>query len=355
MLTPKRITSESETYFPARKNTDSSRELKFITELGRSLLFTVHPKKVASRVAEAIGLETDALICAVVVELEHIGLVSSAFMSGTLETDQDFLNKNRLNKWLEFLPPQVSVWQADEQEFLLKSNTHGFEYVSPLHINGEVKGALIVGFGKKSNCAESAQRLIDAATQMTAMSINLSAHYEAAINTSINQARAEHRRFTEAILDALPVSIYVIDRDYRIVTWNRHREIGVQGIPRDSVIGRDVFQVLAKYPQGRLRQEFERAFRTGQLERIEQRTTDDNGAPKHWMVSKIPMRDRETDEITHVITVGEDITLRVEAIHNSCRARPRVIACRCCAFAGSPPAGMTRNAARLVGTLDAST
>ena len=320
MLTPKRITSESETYFPARKNTDSSRELKFITELGRSLLFTVHPKKVASRVAEAIGLETDALICAVVVELEHIGLVSSAFMSGTLETDQDFLNKNRLNKWLEFLPPQVSVWQEDEQEFLLKSNTHGFEYVSPLHINGEVKGALIVGFGKKSNCAESAQRLIDAATQMTAMSINLSAHYEAAINTSINQARAEHRRFTEAILDALPVSIYVIDRDYRIVTWNRHREIGVQGIPRDSVIGRDVFQVLAKYPQGRLRQEFERAFRTGQLERIEQRTTDDNGAPKHWMVSKIPMRDRETDEITHVITVGEDITMRVEAIHAVGRA-----------------------------------
>ena len=320
MLTPKRITSESETYFPARKNTDSSRELKFITELGRSLLFTVHPKKVASRVAEAIGLETDALICAVVVELEHIGLVSSAFMSGTLETDQDFLNKNRLNKWLEFLPPQVSVWQEDEQEFLLKSNTHGFEYVSPLHINGEVKGALIVGFGKKSNCAESAQRLIDAATQMTAMSINLSAHYEAAINTSINQARAEHRRFTEAILDALPVSIYVIDRDYRIVTWNRHREIGVQGIPRDSVIGRDVFQVLAKYPQGRLRQEFERAFRTGQLERIEQRTTDDNGAPKHWMVSKIPMRDRETDEITHVITVGDDITMRVEAIHAVGRA-----------------------------------
>ncbi len=320
MLTPKRITSESETYFPARKNTDSSRELKFITELGRSLLFTVHPKKVASRVAEAIGLETDALICAVVVELEHIGLVSSAFMSGTLETNQDFLNKNRLNKWLEFLPPQVSVWQADAQEFLLKSNTHGSEYVSPLHINGEVKGALIVGFGKKSDCAESAQRLIDAATQMTAMSINLSAHYEAAINTSINQARAEHRRFTEAILDALPVSIYVIDRDYRIVTWNRHREIGVQGIPRDSVIGRDVFQVLAKYPQGRLRQEFERAFLTGQLERIEQRTTDDNGAPKHWMVSKIPMRDRETDEITHVITVGEDITMRVEAIHAVGRA-----------------------------------
>ena len=27
---------------------------------------------------------------------------------------------------------------------------------------------------------------------------------------------------------------YVKDRDYRIVTWNRHREVGVLGLPRDS-------------------------------------------------------------------------------------------------------------------------
>jgi len=278
MLAPKRIVSESETYIPVRKNTNSSSELKFITELGRSLLFTVHPKKVASWVAEAIGRETDALVCALVVELEHIGLVSSAFMAKTSETSQNFLNKSRFQKWLEFLPPQISVLHESTQEFLLKGKTHGFEYVSPLHINGEVKGALVVGFEKKKDCTETAQRLIDAATQMAAMSVNLSAHYEAAINTSINRAREEHRRFTEAILDALPVSIYVIDRDYRIVTWNRHREIGVQGISRDSVLGRDVFQVLAKYPQGRLREEFERAFRTGQIERIEQRTMDEKGA-----------------------------------------------------------------------------
>ncbi len=56
MLAPKRIRSERETSLTTRKNTDSSRELKFITELGRGLLVTVHPKKVALRVAEAIRL-----------------------------------------------------------------------------------------------------------------------------------------------------------------------------------------------------------------------------------------------------------------------------------------------------------
>ena len=95
----------------------------------------------------------------------------------------------------------------------------------------------------------------------------------------------------------------------------------MQGIPRDSVIGRDVFEVLSKQPQAaNCKQEFERAFETGRIERIEQRTIDEGGTTNHWMVSKVPMRDKETKEITHVITVGEDVTVRVEAIHAVGRA-----------------------------------
>lgn len=320
MLAPKQVKRDAESFSSVGENTDSTRELKFITELGRSLLFTVHPKKVVSRIAQAIRSETGAEICAVVVELEHIGLVSCAFTRAE-KAKPNFLHKDRFRKRLEFLPPQVSHAQQNEREFLIKGKSHSIEYVSPLHINGEVKGVLIVGFKEKQDCAETAKRLIDAATQMAAMSINLSAHYEAAINTSINQARKEHRKFTESILDALPVSLYVIDRDYKIVTWNRHREVGAQGIPRDLVIGRNVFEILSKYPQSALQHEFERAFRTGKIERIEQSTIDaGSGATKHWMVSKIPMRDAETKEITHVITVGEDITMRVEAIHAVGRA-----------------------------------
>ncbi|HVE55737.1 MAG TPA: ATP-binding protein [Pyrinomonadaceae bacterium] len=302
------------------KETDASSELKFITELGRSLLVTVHPKKVASRVAEAVCRQTRAKTCVVVVELEQIGLVSGTFAFENNATKQNILHKRRFEKWLGILPPQISVWAEKDAEFLLKDKAQEFEYVSPLHINGEVKGALIVGFAAKSDCSETAKRLVDAATQMAAMSINLSAHYESAINTSITRAREEHRKFTESVLDALPVSIYVIDRDYQIVTWNRQREIGTQGMPREAVIGRNVFQVFAKYPQARLKQEFERAFRTGNIERIEQQTVDQSGATQHWMVSKIPMRDEVSGEVTHVITVGEDVTMRVDAIHAAGRA-----------------------------------
>lgn len=313
------VKKQARPFSPVGEADEPSAELRFISDLGRSLLFTVHPKKVASRVAGAIQDGVLAESCAFAAELENIGVVSCGFDEKG-ELNANFLDKARFEKWLELLPPQVGYCEENSDEFLLTSTDHKLEYVSPLHINGEIKGAIIVGFSKKQEFSEAKGRLIDAATQMAAMSVNLSAHYEAAINSSISQAREEHRRFTEAVLDALPVSLYVVDRDFRIVTWNRHREIGIQGIPRDSAVGRNVFQVLARYPEGRVRHEFERAFRTGQIERIEQQTVDDKGATKHWMVSKVPMKDTETGIVTHVITVGEDITARVEAIHAVGRA-----------------------------------
>ncbi len=218
------------------------------------------------------------------------------------------------------LPPQVGHTQENAADFLIPGTDHELEYISPLHINGEIRGAIVAAFERSSEFNESKSCLIDAATQMAAMSVNLSSHYEAAIDRSINRAKEEHRRFTESVLDALPLSLYVVDRDYRIVTWNRNREIGSQGIIREAAIGKNVFQVLARYPEGKVRQEFERAFRTGNIERIEQQTAGPDGSTRHWVVSKVPMKDPSTGEVTHVITIGEDVTKRVEAIHAVGRA-----------------------------------
>lgn len=313
---PKRDASNAPVAAPAD---DNSNELKFISELGRSLLFTVHPKKVASRVAEAILNGVDAATCVFVAELDSIGLITCE-MGRDGEIEDGLLRREKFEKWLSFMPPQIGYSEADASEFMMAGSEHGCEYISPLHINGNIRGAIIVGFETEEEFTDRKIRLIEAATQMAAMSVNLSAHYELALHDSINEAREEHRKFTEAVLDALPVSLYVVDRDYRIVTWNRHREVGVQGIPRDMAIGRNVFDVLEKYPQGRVREEFERAFRTGKIERIEQQTVADDGSTLHWMVSKVPMKNADTGDVTHVITVGEDVTVRVEAIHAINRA-----------------------------------
>ncbi len=308
----------ADAFFPKGEFADSSSELKFISELGRSLLLAVHPKKIAGRVAEAIQAGVDVEMCAVVVELEHIGLVCSAYSAGGELKSKNF-SKIKFKQWMEVLPPQVSFLCNDQKEFFFSDKKHELEYVAPVHIDGEVKGAVIVAFKGEQDHTEIKSRLIDAATQMTALSLNLTTHYEATLNSSITQAKEEHRKFTEAVVDTLPLSLYVIDRDFNIVVWNRHREIGIQGMPRDSVIGRNVFEVLSRYPKGTLNQEFERAFRTGNIERIEQQTTDDDGNTRHWLVSKIPMKD-DSGAVTHVITVGEDVTMRVEAIHAVGRA-----------------------------------
>lgn len=319
-MTPHAATKRSFRPFPkVLQDLEPTDELKFISELGRSLLFMVHPRKVGLRVASALKDAVSASSCIFVAELENIGVVSCGF-DGKGELDRGYLDKVKFDKWMEFLPPQVGYREEDPNKFMLRLEQHRVEYVSPLHINGEIKGAIVTGFERKSDLTEAKGSLIEAATQVAAMSVNLSAHYESAINRTINRAKEEHRRFTESVLDALPVSIYVVDRDYRIVSWNRHREIGSQGIPRDSAVGRDVFQVLAKFPEGKVRQEFERAFRTGKIERIEQQTTAEDGSTKHWLVSKVPMFDPETGDVSHVITVGEDVTVRVDAIHAVGRA-----------------------------------
>ena len=59
---------------------------------------------------------------------------------------------------------------------------------------------------------------------------------------------ALERRLSRLTIDSLPVGLYVVDRQYRIVLWNRKRETGTQGLRRDEVLGRPAFEVLHRQP-----------------------------------------------------------------------------------------------------------
>ena len=116
------------------------------------------------------------------------------------------------------------------------------------------------------------------------------------------------KRLTEKVIDALPVSLYVVDRDLKIVAWNRNREVGGQGIDRQHVIGRCVEEVFSRMSRERLIEEFEQVFSSGESLRFEQESVVD-GVKRYWQISKIPMRlDGEAGEVTHVVTLGEEIT-----------------------------------------------
>jgi two-component system NtrC family sensor kinase len=116
------------------------------------------------------------------------------------------------------------------------------------------------------------------------------------------------------------LSLYAVDNQYRIVAWNRNRELGELGMPRGSVLGRNIFEVLTLQKREVLESEFAQVFKTGEIEIIEQETASATGEIKHWLISKIPMWLDDSGGVSHVITVGEDVTGRVEANRAVARA-----------------------------------
>jgi two-component system NtrC family sensor kinase len=305
----------------------SNRELSFLADLGRGLLKALEPEQLVRRVAGATYEGTRAALCAAFVKLSDTCEAGCVFDREGSAEDGSLLEVNRLRTWLE--PTATSSLLIDRNEFFIRDEKHEAEYAVPLRFGGRAKGAIIVAFDRREDCDESERRLIDAAAQQAALAAHISSLYQSARDASISLAAeverrtAEveaQRRFIEAIIDSLPLSLYAINRDYRVVAWNRNRELGELGIPRGFALGKNIFNVLTRQRRDLLQTEFARVFETGQIERIEHETTTANGEVKHWLISKIPMWIDANAPVSHVITVGEDISARVEANRAVARA-----------------------------------
>ena len=307
----------------------TNRELRFLSDIGRGLLRALEPEQLVRRVAGATYDALDASLCAAYVNVGRDNHALCVFDREGSADDQTLLNQDALHEWLRSSAAANSLLISQRAEFLLGDDAHAIEYVSPFRFAGRAKGALIVAFDRVEECGETERRLIDAAAQQTSLAAHICSLYQAARDTSLSLAREVERRtaeseaqkrFIEAIVDSLPLSLYAIDREYRVVAWNRNRELGELGIPRGSVLGKNVFDVLTRQPRDVLEQEFARVFESGEIERIEQETPSPKGDIRHWVISKIPMRADTTGEVSHVITVGEDVTDRVEANRAVARA-----------------------------------
>jgi two-component system NtrC family sensor kinase len=307
----------------------SNRELRFLADLGRGLLQTLEPEQVARRVAGATLEGANVAMCACAVKNNGKGLAVCAFDREGNADGSSGVDIERLNAWLASSRSHAPVLLTNKREFLLHDTQRQSEYVSPIRFGGKTLGALVVAFDARKDCTESECRLVDAAAQQAALAAHISNLYMAARESAATLAQevdrrtveAEmHERFTEAIIDSLPVSLYAIDREHRIVAWNRNRELGELGMPRGEVLGREIFDVLTKQSRELLEEEFRKVFATGEIQRIEQETVTQSGETNHWLISKIPMRANESDEVSHVITVGENITGRVKSNRAVARA-----------------------------------
>jgi len=307
----------------------SNRELSFLADLGRGLLRTIVPEQVASRVAGAIYEGTNASQSACAVNNNGKELAVCVFDREGSAGSSALINMDRLQEWLASARSKSPAWLTNNREFLFRDAQHETEYLVPISVGEKIFGAMVVAFTAAEDCTEDECRLINAAAQQAALAAHISTLYMGARESAATLARevdlrtAEtemQQRFTEAIIDTLPLSLYAIDRDYRIVAWNRNRELGELGLPRGEALGRNIFEVLTKQSRGLLQREFGRVFATGEIHRVEQESVNESGETNHWLISKIPMRADENDEVTHVITVGENITARVKADRAVARA-----------------------------------
>ena len=307
----------------------SNRELRFLSDIGRGLLRALEPEQLVRRVAGATYEAIEASLCAAYVTVGRDKHSLCVFDREGAADDQSLLVIEALQEWLRSAESANAILITEKNDFLLRDEIHMAEYVTPFRFAGRAKGALIVAFDRREECGETERRLIEAAAQQTSLAAHICSLYQSARDTSVSLARevekrtaeAEaQKRLIEAIVDSLPLSLYAIDREYRLVAWNRNRELGELGIPRGSVLGKNVFEVLTRQPRDMLEQEFERVFESGEIERIEQETPSPKGDIRHWVISKIPMWADNTGQVSHVITVGEEVTDRVEANRAIARA-----------------------------------
>jgi two-component system NtrC family sensor kinase len=239
------------------------------------------------------------------------GLGFDAAVTAVVRALQEGLPAGRVTLWLR--DPGSAVFRAVAWPAARTTPVAGLEQLPaptpdtarvPLVEEGERVGLLEVAFDAHRPDRAVLDVLADILAPYVA-SAELSADlaHEVAVRS---REIDEQRRFISLIIDSLPVGLYVVDREYRIQAWNRKRETGTQGLRRDDVVGRPVFEVLSRQSRSALRAAFDRVFETGAMSE-EDLEVDVGGEQRIYRITRIPMR-LEGDAITHVITVGEDVT-----------------------------------------------
>lgn len=298
----------------------SAAQLSFVYNLGNNLMTSLEMDELLSYAVFTVGKSLECNVCAVIVRnSSDPDQLASAICSRSHEDQRDgddWFHRDRAVSYLTSadwrLQPAIQIRTAER---FLRDPHILLETVAPLMFDDQMLGILVCGSYASHSISADDQKLLGAVAQQLSLAIRNTELYQRTKDTSINLAlevtrrtreAEEQKRFTEKIIDSLPVSLYVVDSDMRIVAWNRNREVGGLGINREHVLGRNVFQVLARQPRRKLEVEFVDVFRTAELVHMEQESWLD-GQKKTWKISKIPMR-VDNAEVTHVITVGEDIT-----------------------------------------------
>ncbi|MBM4194462.1 MAG: PAS domain S-box protein [Gemmatimonadetes bacterium] len=264
------------------------------------------PNAAPSRMLEALG----AIIAELAGErpLEASIETTLASLRAVLEADEAAI-------WLPSATSLSRAWStggsdtgAADVQAMLSTGVFEAEGIVGARIAGANRGAgaLVVRLRRRL-VAEERQLVLAVANLLSPKLAHAEKSRRLEVEVEVRTAEIDReRRFTDKIIDSLPVGLYVIDREYRIQAWNRKRETGMQGVSREEALGRTIFEILHRQPGEMLRREFDDVFATGRIHEYQMESMA-TGELRTYRISKVPMRLGDW-AVTHVITIGEDVT-----------------------------------------------
>ena len=259
-----------------------------------------------TRVLEALN--------AIIAELAGERALEASLVS-TLESLRNVLAADEAAIWLPSASGMVRAWgagpasiSAAEVDSIVASGSAQSNMIIAARIAGSDKRAGVLAARVTRPLAAEERLLVGAVANLLGPEL---AHAEKSrrleVEVEVRTAETDReRRFTDKIIDSLPVGLYVIDREYRIQAWNRKRETGMQGVSREEALGRTIFEILHRQPSEMIRREFDDVFTTGRIQEYQTESLA-TGELRTYRISKIPMRLGDSG-VTHVITIGEDVT-----------------------------------------------
>jgi PAS domain S-box-containing protein len=117
-------------------------------------------------------------------------------------------------------------------------------------------------------------------------------------------------RLEQGICDEIPVGLWIADRQFTLLLWNRAME-DISGRPREEVLGENLFDAFPQLGGQGLADRFRKAMQTGQPFELRSWSTEDATLPKsgthYFNITANPLRDR-ADQVTGLMVMIEDIT-----------------------------------------------
>ena len=136
----------------------------------------------------------------------------------------------------------------------------------------------------------------------------VTASYDISELVRADEAVRESERQLHAILDAIPISVVLKDRDRRYVMMNRAAERMFKVTP-DEIIGTTVWPGRTDEQAQQTLERDLQAIATGHQMVYEENLSgiDDEGRPVYWMTAKTAIKD-DDGKVTHIVSTSYDIS-----------------------------------------------